>query len=242
MIFSLFLVHLSTSRILMTPSMLKTYLGGKKGSRQSHSFLKSVPEEKEYTNYEDGKALETPRFLPRRLNSEIIEPRISAPSSVEKSRKTTHRRKWLVGQLTITLCKKLTVLVVDDSELERNMLTRLIRNYSQDIKIDIARDGYEGYKKVEALYKGGHRYHIVFIDLNMPNCNGFDSISKIRQYESRNNIDNSEVCLLSADDVLDDMEHLEDGESKLVTYEIQRFYKKPLSKQILVTIMKSIGC
>ena len=232
----------------MTPGMVKTYLGGKKNSKQTFTTLKSVPEEREQTNIEStSPTLTSARqrpLPPNKLNSSLANNTsiISAPSSVEKSRRTTHRRKWLVGQMTIKLCKKVTVLVVDDSELERNMLTRLIRNYSQEIKIDIARDGYEGYKKVEALYKGGHRYHIVFIDLNMPNCNGFDSISKIRQYESRNNIDYSEVCLLSADDVLDDMEHLEeDGESKLVTYEIQRFFKKPLSKQILGTIMKSIG-
>lgn len=170
--------------------------------------------------------------------AEISQLNIPMIKEVKESLTQTCRRRWVAGQQTIDLSTRVHILVVDDSDLERNMLTQLIRNYNPDIRIDEARDGMEGFRKVKSNYKKGQMYHQVFIDLNMPVCDGFGSISQIRAYEKQNKIDKCQVCLLSTDDLREeDDDHSKDHVGKLKIYGIQRFLLKPLSMQTLNKIL-----
>jgi len=72
------------------------------------------------------------------------------------------------------------ILLVDDSKSDSRLLRKLILKISPDARIEDADDGYE------ALLKIGRRCpDMLFVDLEMPNINGFQMLESLSQhYES----------------------------------------------------------
>lgn len=160
---------------------------------------------------------------------------------VAEDRKACHRRQWLNKAKKISLRSKLTVLVVDDSSQERKQIKQMLIRTEPECQVDEASDGLSAFETVEKNYKRGHAYHLIIIDFNMPKYNGYDGISRIRDYEQQNDIPKSIICLLSADDILGDKMNDEDIHDKLTDYGIQRVMTKPLRKENLKTLLDYIS-
>ncbi len=64
---------------------------------------------------------------------------------------------------------KLHILVVDDDEQFSRYLVELLTGYSEDIAVDIAHDGFDAGRKIQAFHA-----HVVLLDLMMPGMNGFE--------------------------------------------------------------------
>lgn len=66
------------------------------------------------------------------------------------------------------------ILVVDDEALARDRLRRLLRKYATRPGIDAARTGEEAVKAI-----GEYEPHLVFLDIQLPDFNGFDVIDAV---------------------------------------------------------------
>ncbi len=76
------------------------------------------------------------------------------------------------------------LLVVDDSSTMRKIIVRNLRRAGIDVsEIVEAADGAEGWEQVE---KGG--FDMVFTDVNMPNMNGVELLTKIRETDGLKSI------------------------------------------------------
>ncbi len=71
------------------------------------------------------------------------------------------------------------VLVVDDSQVNRSVLTAFLKRAGV-VSIDHACDGEEAFAKIGSAAKVGRPYDFVFSDFWMPNMNGLELIEKLR--------------------------------------------------------------
>jgi DNA-binding NarL/FixJ family response regulator len=74
----------------------------------------------------------------------------------------------------------LKILVVDDHEIVRKGLTKVLAESLQPIKVDEARNGQEAMSKV---LKG--EYELVVLDLKMPGKSGLDVLKEIKQHRPK---------------------------------------------------------
>jgi two-component system chemotaxis response regulator CheY len=70
-------------------------------------------------------------------------------------------------------------LVVDDHFLLRQMVATTLKEFGYP-NCDTANDGIQGLEKIRQMKNGGPRYHVVFLDLNMPNMTGYEVLEHCR--------------------------------------------------------------
>jgi signal transduction histidine kinase/CheY-like chemotaxis protein len=68
--------------------------------------------------------------------------------------------------------KELKILVVEDNKMNQIIIAKLLKTLGYEC--DVAEDGYEGFQKAK-----GERYDIIFMDLIMPEMDGYESARRI---------------------------------------------------------------
>ena len=86
---------------------------------------------------------------------------------------------------------ELSILVADDSEDNRILISSLLRD--SRVKLDLAVNGMEALEKL----KGGG-YDIVFMDMQMPEMDGFEAAAKLRELETAGSLPRTRVVALTA--------------------------------------------
>lgn len=94
--------------------------------------------------------------------------------------------------------EEFTILAVDDSTFVLDALKTINTSYKK--KFDFAKDGFEALAKFQGLSKQGHLYHLILMDLMMPNCDGFKATQLIREFETKTKCPTSFICGLSSFD------------------------------------------
>ncbi|KAK5945772.1 Histidine kinase osmosensor [Knufia obscura] len=74
---------------------------------------------------------------------------------------------------------KVRVLVAEDNKINQEVVLRMLK--LEDVyDVTIAKDGQEAYEKVRDSMETGDRFHLVFMDVQMPNVDGIQSTKMIR--------------------------------------------------------------
>jgi CheY-like chemotaxis protein len=115
------------------------------------------------------------------------------------------------------------VLLVEDSEDDAFFFRWTLRKCGVPCEIMQAIDGAEAVRMLEEAFKSGTAPDLVFLDLKLPNMNGFEVLTWIRSqgYESR-----LDVSVLSGSDQAADLERAR-------SLGAARYYVKPLSVEQL---------
>ena len=114
------------------------------------------------------------------------------------------------------------ILIVDDSEMTRRLISTAIRRFG-DIEYEEARDGFEAIQKLAAK-----EFNLLFVDINMPNINGLELIDYCKQSEHYQQIP---IVIISTEDSLRDQE-------KGLALGAAGFLMKPIQLDRLVEVIK----
>jgi CheY-like chemotaxis protein len=75
--------------------------------------------------------------------------------------------------------KELSLLVVEDNKMNQIIITKMLA--SLGYSVEIADDGYEGFMKAKS-----RKYDLIFMDLIMPEMDGYESTRRIMDYDRSN--------------------------------------------------------
>jgi CheY-like chemotaxis protein len=82
----------------------------------------------------------------------------------------------------VTDSASLNVLLVEDDDVAAEAVVRGLRRHAPDCPVIVAEDGFVALQ----ILRGQHdthrlgKFHIVFLDLNMPRMNGFEFLKELR--------------------------------------------------------------
>ncbi len=79
----------------------------------------------------------------------------------------------------------LRCLIVEDDELSREMLALQMEPYAQ---CDQAENGLVGVERFTAALKAGEPYHLILLDIVMPEMDGLEAAKAIRSHEEQQGI------------------------------------------------------
>jgi len=117
----------------------------------------------------------------------------------------------------------LSVLIVDDSEDNRILMTSFLKG--SRIKLDIAQNGLVALEK----FRSG-AYDMVFMDIQMPEMDGFEATAKLRELEAREKRARTRVVALTAMAMREDVD-------KALKAGCDDFLSKPIRKNVLYTYL-----
>ena len=104
--------------------------------------------------------------------------------------------KYEKGELKKVTCQcKPAILCVDDNEFNLMALSMLIKQAFPDLEVHEVANGFEAVSKFQENFSKkcncGERYKLIFMDLEMPEMNGFDATEKIIKILRSSNKTNS---------------------------------------------------
>lgn len=76
-------------------------------------------------------------------------------------------------------------LIIEDDELSRELLVTQLASYAS---CDVAVDGYEGVAKFSEALRSGAPYDVIFLDIVMPELDGYQAAKAIRKFEESRGI------------------------------------------------------
>lgn len=128
---------------------------------------------------------------------------------------TTSTPNTLENLSTAEVYTEATILVVDDSNIVRNFVSRIFKD---EYKVGIAKDGQEAIDLIEAN-KTSNQIKAILLDLNMPNVDGF----AVLEYMKGNRLFTTiPVSIISGDSTKETID-------KAFTYQIVDMVKKPFN-------------
>jgi len=118
---------------------------------------------------------------------------------------------------------KLRALVVDDAEISRRIVCRISCNAFEH---EQAENGLVAFEKYRQAVEMGKPFDIVFMDVIMPEMDGKESVRRIRQYEESIAMPNVPIIMVTASEMIDEIE-------KLVHGLLRKVINKPQLEQML---------
>ncbi|MDN5128605.1 PAS domain S-box protein [Aliarcobacter butzleri] len=136
-------------------------------------------------------------------------------------------------EINIKLIKKQKALLVEDNEINQIVASKMLKNIG--FEVDIANDGLEA---VDMAKKS--RYAIVFMDLQMPNMDGFEATEKIREFDKETPIIALSAAVMQKDKELTSKAGMNDHLTKpIIKKQLQNTISKYLETKKENTLQKS---
>ena len=95
--------------------------------------------------------------------------------------------------------KGLRALVVDDNEINREILVKIL--HSWELEVTSVKDGYECLSELERVRGTNQDYHLLLLDHQMPGMNGFEVV---KQMKAMGNKEDKTILMLSSGDQIGD--------------------------------------
>ena len=100
--------------------------------------------------------------------------------------------------------KELAILLVEDSDDDRFLIGRALRNLSAKVRVETAEDGAEALDRLLGAGAAGKPLpDLVLLDLQMPRLNGLEVLERLRAVESTRKLP---VLVLTASDYPNDVQ------------------------------------
>ncbi len=113
-------------------------------------------------------------------------------------------------------------LVIEDNYVNAKLMEKLLKKYGE---VDIALDGTKGIELFEQSIMSKEKYEIIFLDIMMPNIDGYKVLKSIKNIEYSNDIDEpSKVVMTTA---LDDFKSVKTAFDE----QCEAYLIKPISKE-----------
>lgn len=117
----------------------------------------------------------------------------------------------------------LKFLVIDDEFSCRAILRRYLKGFGQ---CDVAVDGLEMIEAFETSLKADAPYSLLFLDIMMPQMDGIEALSKIRQLEDFYSVDKEDQVQVVMTSALSD----EATKKRCEAFDIVDYIEKPITK------------
>ncbi|ABK45138.1 response regulator receiver protein [Magnetococcus marinus MC-1] len=85
------------------------------------------------------------------------------------------------------------VLVVDDSEDNRVLLSHYLEEYDQEVV-----EAVDGHEAIDKFIENNACIDLVLMDLQMPGCDGLSATQRIREWEKAHSVPRVPIVVLSA--------------------------------------------
>jgi len=169
-----------------------------------HNYTRLEGELELFSNLDCKKALITSGTLRSRINSHrydfssIVYAPITMRKVIRIFAESKLEKPLLVEQESVeTIDKSRTfenihALVVEDNEIAQKIITNVLESFS--IEVTVAMDGQKAFE-----LRREKDFNIIFMDIQMPIMDGFESTSKILYYEGVNQLKHVPIIALSAD-------------------------------------------
>jgi PAS domain S-box-containing protein len=119
---------------------------------------------------------------------------------------------------------QLSVLVVDDNEVNRKIMSKLLKQ--TDVKLELAVNGKDAFEKTKNYY-----YDIIFMDCQMPVMDGYESTKKIRKYDGINK--DTKIIAMTA-------YAMEGDKEKCITSGMDDYMSKPINLEKIIEFINRI--
>ena len=133
------------------------------------------------------------------------------------------------------MSKMLHILIAEDDVLSQELIRGYLQSYGECVTVD---DGESAIREVENAFKSGKPFNLVCMDIMMPNIDGIEAVTTMRDMEKDFGVDpGNEVQIIMITAI---------GDSKTI---MDSFYKhgvnsyivKPLIKEKLDDEIKRLG-
>ncbi len=119
--------------------------------------------------------------------------------------------------------KKLNILLVEDNKINQKVAAHTIIKYGHTV--DFANDGLEA---VDLFNK--NKYDIIFMDIQMPNMNGYEATQEIRKIEITNKLNKTKIIAMTAN-------ALKGEKEKCISIGMDDYLSKPFKQEALLQIL-----
>lgn len=100
---------------------------------------------------------------------------------------------------------KMRALIVEDEYISRTLLSEFLAPYAT---CDIAIDGREALEILKKAYENNERYDLVCLDIMMPELDGHEVLSNLRQMEHDRNLADDQLATVFMTTALDDAKNI----------------------------------
>ena len=127
------------------------------------------------------------------------------------------------------------ILIVEDDFVSRNVLQHILGEFGD---CDIAVDGQEAVDAFKRAWGESKPYHLVCMDIMMPNLNGHEALSQIRDFEKQMDLDSTSEAKVIMTTALNDNKNVSDAFYKGAA---SSYFVKPINRAKLLEELRLLG-